>query len=173
MKKQHLKHELPAQQKKSNDFGSQQSRGRPKAVMKKGLMALRALRKAHSPSDTGSMWEAGPGFPEEPSQGDTNCLEEWDGGSGWPCVGFQCCCTHTTKSTAWELFLRKVHWWKKASFDLPHWAWKQERHMHVWRNIYLRNPSLSLISRKLCGIKDNTAAQESVRADTVLLPASY
>lgn len=78
MKNQHLKHKLPAQQKKSNDSGSQDSTGRPKAVMKKGLMAPRALRKAHSPSDTGCRWEASPGSPKKPSHGDISCLEERD-----------------------------------------------------------------------------------------------
>lgn len=78
MKNQHLKHKLPAQQKKSNDFGSQNSIGRPKAVMKKRLMALRALRKAHSPPDMGCTCEVSPGFPEEPSQSDISCLEEKD-----------------------------------------------------------------------------------------------
>lgn len=75
MKNHHLKHELPAQQKKSNDFGSQGSIRRPKSVMKKALMAPRALRKAHSPFDMGYI---SPGLSEEPSQSDINCLEERD-----------------------------------------------------------------------------------------------
>jgi len=63
---------------KSNDFGSQCSLGTPKAVMKKGLMALRALSKANSPSYVGCMWEISPDFAEEPSQSNINCLEERD-----------------------------------------------------------------------------------------------
>lgn len=63
---------------KSNDFGSRCSIRRPKAVMRKGLMAPRELRKANSPFDMGCMWEISPGFPEEPFQGDINYLEERD-----------------------------------------------------------------------------------------------
>lgn len=67
-----------SRKKKGNDFGSQCGTGRPKAVMKKGLMVLRALRKAQSPSDKGCTCEISPGFPEEPSQSDINRPEERD-----------------------------------------------------------------------------------------------
>lgn len=46
--------------------------------MKKGLMVLRALQKAQSPSDKGCTCKISPGFPEEPSQSDINRPEEKD-----------------------------------------------------------------------------------------------